>query len=114
MILQILKRGGQKLYRLIWSCKIVSSSEAEANYHFDRRGTIQSGRTITEARSKVEAELVNSNKADEMRAAWQAKGGKGIIYPSFIKESCAGSDTEGHWCIKELFMVISKLSSYKL
>ena len=31
VILQILKRGGQKLYRLIWSCKIVSSSEAEAN-----------------------------------------------------------------------------------
>lgn len=103
--LQIFEKDSQKYYRLIWSCRIVKvSTVAEADYYFDRRGTLLPGTTLAEARSRVEAELQSSDKVSKMRAAF--RGGK--IPVSFIRDSFAGSAASKYWYIKEFFLVAPK------
>lgn len=102
--LEVININGQRSYRFTWTCKIVKSSETEANYYFDRRGTMLSGKTLSEAKTKVEAELEKSGKVQTMR-----KGFKNANMPaSFIKDSFSGSDREGYWYVKEFFMVAPK------
>ncbi len=108
VILQILRINGQKLYRLYWSCRIVKAKPSEADYYFDRRGTMLPGPTLPAAKAVVEAELKSSDKVEAMRKAWEAKGKKGKIYDTFIKDSSAGSDSTGYWYIKEFFLVAPK------
>lgn len=103
--LEILTSNNQKLYRLIWKCNIVKSSTGDADYYFDRRGTLLPGKTLEEAKDKVEAELQKSGKVEEMRKRF---GGRGKIYESFIRDSSAGSEKDGYWYIKEFFLVAQK------
>jgi hypothetical protein len=98
--LQVFIRGGQKLYSLTWTAKIVKASVAEANWVFDRRGTLLSGQTLAEAKSRVEAQLEKSKKVSELRHFKSAN-----IPKSFIQDSFARSGEQEYWYIKEFFMV---------
>ena len=84
---------------MTWSCQIVKASAAEAQYHFDHRGTFLSGGTIAEAKRKVENEIARSGKVQ------QAHQGKFNVPDGFIREASAGSAREGYWYIREYFMV---------
>ena len=98
--LKVLRKGGQKLYRLVWKCKIVKSSVADAHYRFDHRGTMWPGRTLALAKYGAEDEIKRSGKKDEANS--------GNFKAPFIRDSFAGSNTEGYWYIKEFFMVAPK------
>ena len=100
----VFTRGGQKFYRLTWSCRIVKASVADADYYFDRRGTLLPGPTLTEAKRKVETEIERSGKVSTMRKAFTSAK----IPENFIRDSFSGSSAEGYWYIKEFFLVAPK------
>ncbi len=102
--LRVFIRNGQKFYRLTWSCRIVKASVSDADYYFDRRGTLLSGSTLTEAKRKVETEIERSDKVSIMRKS--LKSAK--IPENFIRDSFSGSSAEGYWYIKEFFLVAPK------
>ncbi|MDP1760148.1 MAG: hypothetical protein Q8L01_01695, partial [Candidatus Woesebacteria bacterium] len=102
--LRVFMRGDQKFYRLTWSCRIVKASVADADYYFDRRGTLLSGSTLTDAKRKVETEIERSGKVSIMRKAFTS-----AKFPeNFIRDSFSGSSAEGYWYIKEFFLVVPK------
>lgn len=102
--LQVFVRGGQKFYRIVWSCRIVKALLIDADYYFDRRGTLLSGPTPTEAKRKVEAEIERSGKVSIMRRSFRTAR----IPESFIRDSFSGSAAEGYWYIKEFFLTAPK------
>ncbi|MEK7148058.1 MAG: hypothetical protein AAB758_02060 [Patescibacteria group bacterium] len=102
--LRVFMRGEQKFYRIVWSCRIVKASLADANYYFDRRGTLLSGPTLAEAKRKVETEIERSGKVSIMRKGFRSAR----IPESFIRDSFSGASTEGYWYIKEFFLVAPK------
>ncbi len=102
--LEVSGAGTKKNYRIRWNCKILKTTPENADYYFDRRGTLLSGKTLNEAKQKVEAELARSQKVEIMRKGFKHPN----IPPSFIQDSFSGSENEGYWYIKEIFMVASK------
>ncbi len=102
--IRVFIRGGQKFYRLTWNCRIVKASVADADYYFDRRGTLLPGSTLTEAKRKVETEIERSGKVSAMRKSFRSAK----IPENFIRDSFSGSSAEGYWYIKEFFLVAPK------
>lgn len=102
--LRIYMQNGQKLYRLTWYCRIVPASIGDADYYFDRRGSMLAGATINEARQKVQDEIMTSKKVLSMRKSFP----KGEIPFSFVRESFSGSSTEQYWLIREYFLTAPK------
>lgn len=102
--LQVFMRDGQKFYRIVWSCRVVRASLVDADYYFDRRGTLLSGSTPLEAKRKVETEIERSGKVSIMRRSFRSAR----IPESFIRDSFSGSITEGYWYIKEFFLTAPK------
>jgi hypothetical protein len=104
--LRVFTRVGQKFYRLTYVCRIVKSSEQDADYIFFRQGTLLSGKTLVEAKRQVEAELKKSGKVEAMRKAFVGAS----IPENFIRDSFSGSTSEGFWYVKEFFLVAPKPS----
>lgn len=102
--LHVFMKDGQVVYRLTWSCRMVSASVTDADYYFDRRGTLLLGPTLDQAKRKVNSELKESNKVQVMRRAFK----RSKIPAGFIKDSFSGSSAEGYWYIKEFFLVAPK------
>ena len=102
--LRVFTKDGQKFYRLTWSCRIVKASVTDADYHFDRRGTLLSGSTLTDVKRKVDTEIEKSGKISTMRKSFQSSK----IPENFIRDSFSGSNIEGYWYIKEFFLVAPK------
>lgn len=102
--LRVFVRGGQRFYRIVWSCRIVKASIADADYYFDRRGTLLAETTLTEAKRKVEAEIERSGKVSIMRRGFR----NAKIPESFVRDSFSGSSTEGYWYLKEFFLTAPK------
>jgi hypothetical protein len=105
LALEVFTSNGQKMYRMTWGCRILKSTPINADYYFDRRGTLLWGRTLDEAKSNVEAEIKKSGKVELMRKKF---GSKAKIYSTFIKEAYSGSEAEGYWYIKEFFLTAPK------
>ena len=102
--LAVFTKNNQKVFRFVWSCRIVKASVNDADYYFDRRGTLLSGATLAQAKRNVETELAASAKVKAMR-----NGFKNTRIPdSFIRDSFLGSSSEGYWYVKEFFMVAPK------
>jgi hypothetical protein len=99
--LTVLTKNGRKLFYLVWSCRIVRASINEADYYFDRRGTLLGGATPKIAKLGVEAEIATSRKVQAMRKSFR----NSRIPESFIRNSSSGSRAEGYWHIKEYFLV---------
>ena len=99
--LTVFTRNNQKLFRLVWSCRVVRTSANDADYYFDRRGTLLWGVTPAEAKRKVGTEIETSRKVWAMHQNF--RGAK--IPKSFIQDSISGSRSEGYWYLKEFFMV---------
>jgi hypothetical protein len=84
--MEVVHRGKQKLYRLTWSCLVVDASERNADYYFDRRGSLQSGKTLAEARIKVEREMQASRKRQSALTIAE----RAVLQPSFVRSASAG------------------------
>lgn len=101
--LSVSMTDGKKTYHLVWSCRVVKASIQDADYYFDRRGTMMSGLTPEIARRNVDLELEKSNKVNIARRA--IRGAR--IFPGFIKDSLSGSGSQ-YWYIREFFLVAPK------
>jgi hypothetical protein len=102
--LAVFIRNNAKIFRFTWSCRIVKTSPENADYYFDRRGTLLFGKTLTEVKRNVEIDVERSGKIWAMRKNF--RGAK--IPESFIRDSFAGSSLEGYWYVKEFFLVAPK------
>ncbi len=105
--LRVFLRDGKNMYRIIWSCRIVKASVSDADYYFDRRGTLLPGSTLSEAKRNVEAEIERSQKVSSMRKNFP----QGKIPEPFIQETFSGTAKEGYWYLKEFFLVAPKQSA---
>jgi hypothetical protein len=103
--LRVYKKNNRKLFRFVWSCRIVTATEQDADYYFDRRGTLLWGASASKARRKVNDEIRSSGKIQAMRENF----GKGASIPGdFVRDSSSGSHSEGYWYVKEFFLVAPK------
>lgn len=98
--------NGVKTFRVVWSVRLVKTQIYNADWQFDRRGSLRPGKTLDEAAAKVEDDIRKTGKVDEMRAKYPGK--KTNIPPSFVRSSYSGSSLEGYWWIKEYFMTVPK------
>ena len=96
--------NGKKIFHLMWSVRIVRTIVPNADWQFDRRGTLLWGRTLQVARDNVEMEFKKSGKVSTMRQGFKSSN----IPPSFVRDSYSGSSLEGYWYIKEYFLVAPK------
>lgn len=99
--LQVFINYGRKFFRLTYSCRIVRTVPHTADYYFDRRGTILSGRTPDDARRNVEQQLARSHKAALLRRSLR----HGHTPNGFVRDSSAGTAATGFWYIREVFVV---------
>lgn len=102
--LHVSMRDGKRQFRLTWSCRIVPSSEQDADWVFDRRGTLMPGTTPEEAARRVEDELARSGKVVLLRRSFP----NGRMPGSFVSSSSSGSASEGYWHIREFFLTAPK------
>ena len=96
--LKVYKHGGQQLFRITWSCRIVRSSVQDADWLFDRRGSLKSGATIALARAAVDKDILDTDKVNDLR-----RMPNGRVPENFVRESRSGSSAEGFWFIREYF-----------
>jgi hypothetical protein len=95
--------NGKAEFKFSWHCDIKSCEAKDADQHFDRRGTLLSGRTLEEAKQKVEAELRSSDKVNKMMRGFdRTYGGHKMPY-SFVSESSSQEADGTWWYIKEFF-----------
>ncbi len=102
--LRVFFRDGQKIFRLVWSCRIVPAFPANADYHFDRRGLLLSGGKFDALKESVPMKLHASWQVQKMRQAWR----RSSIPSNFIRDTWAGSSAEGYWYLEECFLVAPK------
>jgi hypothetical protein len=95
--------GGKTEFKFNWHCDIETCERKDADLHFDRRGTLLSGRTLDEAKQKVEAELHSSNKVNDMMQSFDRIYGEHKMPVSFVGESSAQTSNGTWWYVKEFF-----------
>lgn len=94
---------GKTEFKFTWQCDIENCEAKDADRYFDRRGTLLCGKTLEEAKLKVEAELGSSNKVNEMMQDFDRVYGKHKMPLSFVSESHSQSADGIHWYVKEFF-----------
>jgi len=99
--LVVYKDNDQFIWRFTWTCRIVKATPQDADWYFDRRGTLLLGPTPDVARNRVDAEISASQKVTEMRQHYHLPN----VPQSFIRDSFSGSNAEGWWYVKEYFLV---------
>ncbi len=102
--LSVHKQNGQTVFRFVWSARIVKALVPNADWNFDRRGTLMAAKSLQDAIVAVEQEIVDSKKVQEMRRRYSMSN----IPESFVRDSYSGSNQEGWWYVKEYFLVAPK------
>ncbi|MBA3733079.1 hypothetical protein H0W91_01750 [Patescibacteria group bacterium] len=97
---EVRKQGSYEVFHIIWFCRIVSASSSDADYYFDRRGTLREARTKAYAQKLVRQE--NQHKFGNTL-------GVGIykwkVVSSGVVGSFASTDGNRWWYLEEIFMV---------
>lgn len=100
-------------YRIDWYARIEKTDSANADYYFDRRGTLLSGPSEASACNAVETELQMSKKVQSMMDDFDKAFGGHRMPKEFVTRSTAcqsfeiGSDM--WWCLEEYFCTSPKL-----
>jgi hypothetical protein len=106
VMIELATRKVVQYFKFTWSCDVVRSIPSLADYHFTRRGTIQSGPTIRAARQKVWQELSDSDKVDRVTDSMEKSYGFAKRQTS---RSTAGPDNQGqYWYLEETFITTNK------
>jgi hypothetical protein len=99
-------RTGGECFKFTWSCDVIPSAPAVADYHFTRRGTILPGNSLQAAEENVAQELSKSGKVNHVVAAFTRD--YGIVKRQDV-QSFPGSDKKGqYWYLKETFITANK------
>ncbi len=89
-------------FKFRWSCDIRPCEPKDADSHFDRRGTLLSGKTEEEALRKIENELKSSQKVQKMMDGFDKAYGEHKMPNSFVSMSvCFHGGT--CWAAREFF-----------
>lgn len=102
--LRVFEVGGEMRFQMIWTARIVPTSIEDADYFFDRRGSLLLGATKETACSQVDEEIADSRKVETLRRSFP----HGKMPLGFVQKSVSGSFANGYWCIKEYFLVAPK------
>jgi hypothetical protein len=95
-------------FKFIWNCNFVKCEERDADYYFDRRGTLLSGANAQIAHNNVEAELRQSGKVQQMMDSFDLKYGGHKMPNSFVSESISQPAGGKVWCVREFFCTAKK------
>lgn len=95
-------------FQFIWHCNFVRCAEEDADYYFDRRGTLLSGENAQIAHDNVEAELKQSGKVQHMIELFNLKYGGHRMPDSFVSESISEPIKGKVWCVREFFCTAKK------
>lgn len=108
VIIEVTEELGVVKFKFTWRCNFVKSKKEEADYYFDRRGTLSFGETPQIAHNNVEAELKQSGKVQQMMDAFDLQYGNHKMPNSFVSESIS-QPVEGRvWCVREFFCTAKK------
>jgi hypothetical protein len=100
--------GGEELYHLSYFCYVVPTTPDQAQYYFDRRGTILSGKTDEDAKNKVNAQINNTNKIGKLKESFQKTYGNYYMPDEFVLDSASKSQDGKSWYVKEYFITAQK------
>lgn len=105
--ISVLISNRKGVFTFSWNCYLYSCKNNEADYHFDRRGTLLSGKTLDEARKNVESELAKSRKIINMINGFKNKYGSYAMPKKFDIETFT-KEGPRYWYLREFFCVASK------
>ncbi len=101
--IEVIKESGVSKFKFTWHCNFVKSKKEEADYYFDRRGTLLFGETPQIAHDNVETELKQSGKVQQMMDTFNLKYGNHRMPKSFVSESISQPVDGKVWCVREFF-----------
>lgn len=101
--IEVVEEAGVAKFKFTWRCNFAKSKKEEADYYFDRRGTLLSGETPEIAHNNVEAELKQSGKVQQMMDAFDLQYGNHRMPNSFVSESVSQPVKGKVWCVREFF-----------
>lgn len=105
--LKVFRKAGVIYFQHVWSCKILKTDPGDADYFFDRRGTLLKGNSLKAARSAVQQEIQTSQKVQQLITSFEREFGNHRMPNSFVSESCSELD-DSFWCIEEYFIAARK------
>lgn len=110
--LKIYSRNGKIIYQFTWSCQVTACEKSEADWYFDRRGTMLSGKSMFEAFRKVEKDLAQTGKIRKLKARYDSPtlfgGCGGHRMPDSFVSTCYAHDDKAWWCVREFFITAPK------
>ena len=92
-------KNGKQVFRFVWTCRIVKTSAKEADYFFDRRGTLWHGRTLEEAKEFVDRENDKKSRLVFRDGNWNK--------PAHASHSSFTASGEW-WYVQEIFLTAPK------
>ncbi len=99
-------------YTIKWSAKIEPCDSVDADYFFDRRGTLLSGPTEVEAIKAVQKEIEVSGKVESMINNFDETYGNHRMTEDYVSVStvCLNHQSGKNvwWCLKEYFCTAKK------
>lgn len=104
----------KEVFHFVWSCKIVPTTPDKAQFYFDRRGTVASGKTKEEAVSNVNNEIAASRKVEDVKEKFQIAYGNYSMPDNFILNASTTSRDGQHWYIAEYLITSQKTIEPKL